>query len=90
MIVVCQEELPFSINDKGEEKVVGRDVMIAWGVLVLPSMPKGEIVDQWLSLMSTQAAPRATSILHGNFDLKTYSILSKISSRCILLINMFR
>ena len=46
--------------------------MMARGVLVLPSMPKGEIVDQWLSLMSTQAAPRATQILHGNFDLPDY------------------
>ena len=27
--------------------------------------------------MSTQAAPRATPILHGNFDLKNYSILSQ-------------
>lgn len=31
--------------------------MIVGGVLVLPLMPMGEIVDRWLSLMSTQAAP---------------------------------
>ena len=53
----------------GGENFVGRGVTIAGGVLVLPSMPKGEIVDQQLSLMSTQAAPGATPILHGNFDL---------------------
>ena len=52
-MVVCQGELPFAIDFKGGENVVGRVVMIAGGVLVLPSMPKGEIVDQWLSLMST-------------------------------------
>ena len=33
--------------------VLGRGVMIIGGVLVLPSIPKGEIVDQWLLLMST-------------------------------------
>ena len=41
MMVVCQGELPFSIDVKGGENVVGRGVMIAEGVLVLPSMPKG-------------------------------------------------
>ena len=66
---MCQGELPFSVDVKGGENVVGRGVMITGGVLVLPSMPKGEIVDQQLSLMSTQVAPRATPILHGNFDL---------------------
>ena len=69
MMVVCQGELPFAIDVKGGDNVVGRGVMIAGGVLVLPSMPKGEIVNQRLSLMSTQAAPGANSILHGNFDL---------------------
>ena len=44
--------------------------MITGGVLVLPLMPKGEIVDQQLSLMSTQEAPGATQILHGNFELQ--------------------
>ena len=68
-MVVCQGELPFSIDVKGGENVVGRGFMIAGGVLVFPSMPKGEIVDQWLSLMSTQEAHGATRILHGNFDL---------------------
>ena len=68
-MVVCQGELPFAIDVKGGEKFVGRGIMIAGGVLVLPSMPKGEIVDQHLSLMSTQEAPVATPILHGNFDL---------------------
>ena len=63
-------ELPFSIDVKGGENVVGRGVMIIGGVLLLPSMPKGEIVDQWLSLMLTQAALGATPILHGNFDLQ--------------------
>ena len=48
-MVVFQGELPFSIDVKGGENVVGRGVMIARGVLVLPSMPKGEIVDQRLS-----------------------------------------
>ena len=68
-MVVFQGELPFVIDFKGRDNVVGRGVMIAGGVHVLPSMPKGEIVDQWLSLMSTQAAPGANPILHGNFDL---------------------
>ena len=71
-MVVCQGELPFAIDVKGGDNFVGRGVMIARGVLVLPSMPKGEIVDQQLSLMSTQAAPGATPILHGNFDLQNY------------------
>ena len=68
-MVVFYGELPFAIDVKGGENVVGRGDMIAGGVLVLPSMPKGEIFDQRLSLMSTQAAPGATPILHGNFDL---------------------
>ena len=68
-MVVCHEELPFAIDVKGGENVVGRGAMITGGVLVLPSMPKGDIVDQWLSLMSTQAAPGANPILHANFDL---------------------
>ena len=42
---VCQGELPFDIDEKGGENVVARGVMIAGGVLVLPSMPKGEIID---------------------------------------------
>ena len=74
-MVVCQGELPFSIDVKGEDNVVGRGVMIEGGILVLPSMPKGEIVDQRFSLMSTQATPRANLILHGNFDLPNYYIL---------------
>ena len=69
-MVVFQGELPFSIDVKGGENFVGRGVMIAGGVLVLPSMPKGEIVDQRLSLMSTQAAPGVNPILHGKFDLQ--------------------
>ena len=68
-MVVFQGELPFAIDIKGGENVVGRGVMITGGVLVLPSMLKGEIVDQRLSLMSTQAAPGAKEIFHGNFDL---------------------
>lgn len=32
-------------------------------------------VDQWLSLMLAQVAPGATTILQGNFDLKTHIIL---------------
>ena len=68
-MLVCQDDLLFSIDFKGGENVVGTCVMIAGGVLVLPSMPKGEIVDQRLSLMSAQAAPGANPILHGNFDL---------------------
>ena len=55
-MAVCQGELPFAIDDKGGEKALGRGPMITGGVLVLPSIPKGEIVDQWFSLMSTQAA----------------------------------
>ena len=68
-MVLFQGELPFPIDVKWGDNVAGRGVMIAGGVLVLPSMPKGEIVNQRLSLMSTQAAPRANPILHGNFDL---------------------
>ena len=68
-MVVFQGELPFAIDVKGGENVVERGVMIVGGVIVLPSMPKGEIIDQRLSLMSTQAAPGAKPILHGNFDL---------------------
>ena len=52
-MVVFQGELPFDIDVKGGESLVGRGVMITGGVLVLLSMPKGEIVDQRLSLMST-------------------------------------
>ena len=62
---VCQGELPFAIDDKGGENAVGRGVMIARGVLVLPSMPKGEIVDQRLSLISTQVALGATQYCMG-------------------------
>ena len=68
-MVVFQGELPFAIYFKGGENVVGRGVMIAGGALVLPSMPKGEIVDHRLSLMPTQAAPRANQILNGISDL---------------------
>ena len=68
-MVVFQGELPFAIVVKGGENVVGRGVMIERGVLVFPSMPKGEIVDQRLSLMSTQSALGANPIFHGNFDL---------------------
>ena len=68
-MVVCQGELHFAIDVKGGENFVGIGFMITRGVLVFPSMPKGEIVDRWLSLMSTQEAPRANPILHGNFDL---------------------
>ena len=69
MMVVFQGELPFAIDVKGGENVVGIRVMIPGGVLLLPSMPKGEIFYQRLSLMSTQAAPGVNPILHGNFDL---------------------
>ena len=44
-MVLCQGELPFAIDFKGGEKAVGGGSMIAVGLLVLPSMPKGEIVD---------------------------------------------
>ena len=40
-----QGELPFSIDVKGGENVEERGVMITGGVLVFPSMPKGDIVD---------------------------------------------
>ena len=50
-MVVCQGELPFAIDVKGGENVVGRGFMIAGGVLVLPSWTKGDIFYQWLSLM---------------------------------------
>ena len=70
-MVMCQGELSFSIDVKGGENVVGRGVMIVGGVLVFPPMLKGDIVDQWLSLMSTQEELWDTPILHGNFDLKT-------------------
>ena len=74
---VFQGQLPFAIDDKGGENVVERGVMIVRGVLVLPSMPKRDIFDQWLSLMSNQATPGATSILHGNFYLPNYYILGQ-------------
>ena len=74
-MVVSQWELPFSIDVKGGDNVVGRCVIIAGEVPVLPSMPKGEIFDQWLSLMSTQASPVAKKIFHGNFCLPNYYIL---------------
>ena len=60
---------PFAIYVKGGDNFVGRGLMIAGGVLVLPSMLEGEIVDQHLPLMSIQAAPGATLIFNGNFDL---------------------
>ena len=65
-MVVCHGELPFAIDVKGGENIVGRGVMIARGVLVFPSMPKGDIVDRWLSLMPTQVAPRSNLIFHEN------------------------
>ena len=86
---MCQGELPFAIDVKGGENFVGRGFMIIRGVLVLRSMPKGETVDQWLSLMSTQATPGATPILHGNFDLPNYYILSQEYFLWFLIINMF-
>ena len=52
-MVVFKGKLHFSINVKGGENVLGRGVMIVGGVILLSSMPKGEIVDQRLSLMST-------------------------------------
>ena len=48
-----------------------------------------KVDDQWLSLMSTQAAPGATLIFHGNFDLKTYSIPIQGYFGWLLLVNMF-
>ena len=47
------------------------------GGTCVASMPKGDIVDQWLSLMSTQAAPGANPILHGNFYLPNYYIMGQ-------------
>ena len=44
-MVVFFGELPFATDVKGGENIVGRCVMITGGVLVLPSMLKGEIVD---------------------------------------------
>lgn len=44
-MVVCHGELLFAIDVKGGEKAVGRGALIAGGVLVLPSMPKGDIFD---------------------------------------------
>ena len=76
-MVLCKGELPFSIDFKGGENVVGRGSMIIGGVLVLSSIAKGEIVDQRLSLMLTQAALGANPILHGNFDLPNYYILGQ-------------
>ena len=52
-------------------------------------MQKGEIVDQWLSLMSTQATPGATSIFHGNFELKNYFIPSQGYLGCFILVEVF-
>ena len=88
-MVVCQGESPFSTDVKGGDNVVGRVFMIAGGVLVFPSIPKGEVVDQWLSLMSTQAAPRATSILHVNFYLANYYIMSQGLFLWFLLVDIF-
>ena len=68
-MVMCQGGLPFSIDVKGGDNFVERGVMIVGGVLVFPSMPKGEIVDQRLSLMSTQSAPGANRIFHWDFYL---------------------
>jgi len=44
-MVVCRGELPFAIDVKGGEKAIGRGALIATRVLVLPTTPKGEIVD---------------------------------------------
>ena len=88
-MVVLQGELPFAIDVKGGENVVGIGVMIGVGVLVFPSMPKGDIVDHWLSLMSTQVAPGATLILHENFDLSNYYIPSQGYFLFFLLVDMF-
>jgi len=43
---IYQGEFPFAINDNRGEKVLGRGFMITGGVLMLPSMPKGEIFYQ--------------------------------------------
>ena len=88
-MVVCEGYLHFTIDVKGGEDAVGRGVMIARGVLVLPLMPKGEIVDQQLRLMSTQEAPRATPILHGNIDLKKFYIMGQELFLWFLLVKMF-
>lgn len=40
-----------------------------------------KVVDRWLSLMSTQATPRATLIFHGKFDMEIHGILCKNPSR---------
>ena len=88
-MVVFQGELPFAINVKGGENVVRRGFMTVGGVLVLPSMPKGEIVGQRLSLMSIQAAPGANPILQGNFDLPNYYILVQECFFWFLLVEMF-
>ena len=63
--------------------------MITGGVLVLPLMPKGEIVGQRLLFMSTQAAPGAAKILHGIFYLKNYYILGQEYFLWLLLVEMF-
>ena len=44
-MVLCQWELPFAIDFKWGDKAIGRGALILGGVLVFPSMPKGEIVD---------------------------------------------
>ena len=88
-MVVCQGELPFSIDFKGGENIVVIGVIITEGVLVFPSMLKGEIFNQWLPLISTQAALGATLILHGNFDLPNYYILSQGYFLWFLLVEMF-
>ena len=88
-MVMFQGELPFPIDVKGGENVVGRCVMTTGEVLVLPSMPKGEIVDRWLTLMSTQAAPGATTIFVDNFGMKIYGLLSPNPPYSILLEELF-
>ena len=63
--------------------------LCARGSYPLPFMSKGEIVDQRLSLMSTQETLGATPILHGNYDLPNYYILGQEFFIWFLIVEMF-
>jgi len=88
-MVLCQGKLPFSIDVKGGEKVVERGALIVGEVLVLPSMPKWEIADLRLALMSTQAAPGMSLNVHGTLGIVIHDFLFHNLYRNIILKNIF-
>ena len=76
-MVVCQGELPFSIDVKGGENVVGRGAMIAGGVLVFPSMPNYYILGQeyFLWFLIVEMFPLIYGMPRNSSQFERYSCL---------------